>query len=175
MRNKRILKDGAIYHVIARINRRELILNSPAIKELFLKIVTLSKKRYRFLVKNFCVMGNHIHIIMQPDTKECLSRIMQWILSVFAASYNRRFKLMGHVWYDRFKSFILNDLRDFLKTFRYINENPVKAGIVKAIEDFHFGGIGHYKSGNYSIISPPDLLCRLFFPEIVILRLLSEK
>jgi putative transposase len=88
MRNKRILKDGAIYHVIARINRRELILNSPAIKELFLKIVTLSKKRYRFLVKNFCVMGNHIHIIMQPDTKECLSRIMQWILSVFAASYN---------------------------------------------------------------------------------------
>ncbi len=98
---------------------------------------------------------------------------MQWILSVFAKCYNKRFKLFGHVWYDRFKSFILHSLRNFLETFVYIMENPVKAGIVKNISDFIFCGAFHMKIHKFDIIEPPDLLCHMYFPEISSVQLIG--
>jgi REP element-mobilizing transposase RayT len=173
MRKPRKLLDGAVYHVIARVNRRELILNSVEIKDLFLAVVKQAKKRYRFLVKNFCIMGNHVHIMMQPHAAECLSKIMQWILSVFAKSFNRRFKLMGHVWYDRFKSHILHSLRRFLETFVYIAENPVKAGIVSRIDEFAWSGNVHMKRGLRDIVEPPDIICKLFLSTVALPYLLS--
>ncbi len=54
-------------------------------------------------------MGNHFHLIIRPQKNENLSRIMQWILSVFALKFNRLFTYSGHVWYDRFTSKIIND------------------------------------------------------------------
>jgi putative transposase len=90
-----MLRIGATYHVIAHMNRRELILNSQETKSMFLEVVRREKSRHSFSLKNFCIMGNHIHFMIEPAHDESLSRIMQWILSVFAAQYNRRFHLMG--------------------------------------------------------------------------------
>jgi putative transposase len=173
MRKNREIQDGAIYHVIARANRRELILDDAETKELFLTVVKVAKKKHEFSIKNFCVMGNHVHLIVQPKIGENLSKIMQWILSVFAIRFNRLHKLVGHVWYDRFESYILSCLRNFLKTFNYIADNPVKAGIVNQRDEFPWSGTSHIKHGMYDIVDPPDMITRIFFPEIVSQQLLS--
>lgn len=157
MRKPRRLREGAVYHVIARANRNEFIFKNRTIRNMFLEVLKRAKKRYKFTLNTFCIMGTHVHLMIQPLGNENLSRIMQWILSVFAIKFNKLFNLIGHVWYDRFKSWILNSIRQMQTTFLYISENPVKAGIVKKPEDYEHNGITFLKKGVYDLIHPPGI------------------
>ncbi|MFP4374636.1 MAG: REP-associated tyrosine transposase [Spirochaetaceae bacterium] len=154
MRKTRKLQRGAAYHVVARANRQEFILSTDTVKQLFLKALLGAKKRYRFEVITLCVMSNHVHLMLRPGRDESLSRIMQWLLSVFAIRFNNLFGIHGHVWYDRFKSKVIESLRQFVATFRYILENPVRAGIVEKPTDYRYGDYGFARDG------PPGLIDR---------------
>lgn len=164
MRKTRQLYPDVKYHVIARANRKELILNSPEIKKLFIEIINRAKKKYQFTLTNFCIMGNHVHLMIKPSKNENLSRIMQWILATFAINYNKKLNLVGHVWYDRFFSSAILSFRQYLKTFEYIAENPVKAKIVKDAKSYKYGGIWYLKKGIYKFLEPPESLLIAQFP-----------
>ena len=164
MRNPRILIPGGVYHVVARANRREFILNSDEIKSMFLDVVRQAKARYRFALTNFCVMGNHFHFLITPGRGENLSRIMQWILSVFAMRFNRRFGWNGHVWYDRFKSRILDGLSQFLHAFRYIAENPIRAGLARYPWEYAYNGVRFLRNLDYRIIEKPTAVLAMLEP-----------
>src|SRR5512145_89083 len=107
MRRPRELQADARYHVTARANRKEMILDTSAMKELFLSVVKRAKEKYDFRLENFCIMGNHVHFLIQPGRGESLSAIMRWILSVFAMAYNKIRCMTGHVWGCRFFSRII--------------------------------------------------------------------
>lgn len=156
MRKRRQYLYSAKYHVIARANRNEMILEAKEMKEMLLGVIKRAREKYEFTIHNFCILGNHFHLILKPGDMENLSRIMQWILSVFAMKYNRLFNYKGHVFYDRFKSVIIYNFRQYVATFIYIMENPVKANIVKQPEDFEYNGINFMKKGWYEVINPPD-------------------
>jgi putative transposase len=152
MRKPRKLKNNANYHVVATINRYENIFKSDEIKYLFLKIVKNAKRKYKFIIKNFCIMDNHIHLIIQPKENSNLSKIMQWILSVFAIWYNRIHRLNGHVWYDRFKSEIIESLNQFETIFKIISNYPVIKNKVKNAIDYKFGGLYFIRKGVFDVI-----------------------
>ena len=159
-----MLQDGAYYHVVARANRKFMILGTPRMKELFQNVITRAKTKYSFRIENFCIMGNHFHFIIQPGPGESLSRIMQWILSRFATAFNKASGYTGHVWGERFFSQILHRLRDFLHVFTYIDNNPVMAGLVYEAEDWQYGGLRQAREGNYAVVDrlPAWLVC--WFP-----------
>jgi putative transposase len=165
MRNLRKLRDGAQYHVTARINRSELLLLPEEDKKLLLAVIGRAKKRYRFQVKNFCIMNNHLHLLIKPYDDESLSRIMQWILSVFAMSWNRKHNIHGHVWGERFYSRIIEGIVDFLRTFIYIDDNPVNAQLINRSWEWRFGGLWHHKHGIKTVTDPPDILVLQYCPE----------
>jgi len=168
MRKARILQSGARFHVSGRANRKEMILDSPGMKACFLEVIMQAKKRFDFSIENFCIMGNHYHLIIRPGNNENLSRIMQWILSVFAMRYNRIHGLTGHVWGERFFSRILQTLRQYLLTFEYIDYNPVAAKLTRSVETWLFGGLAHRIRGNYSIIDPlPAYLDTLIYKKLI--------
>ena len=162
MRKPRIILENGIYHVVARANRREYILNSEEIKIDFLRTVVRAKKKFRFKLTNFCIMGNHFHFMITPGKGESLSKIMQWILSVFAVRFNKRCGYCGHVWYDRFKSKILDGVGDFLHAFRYIAENPVRAGMVRRPWEHRYNGVTFIRNKEYHIIEEPNQVLRFF-------------
>jgi putative transposase len=164
MRKRRILRNGAIYHVIARANRNEFILNRP-MKDELLDVIRRARKRWDFNITNFCFMSNHIHLMISPRPGENLSRIMQWILSVFAVRFNKVFGYKGHVWYDRFKSKIVGSLRQFIQTFSYISNNPIKAEIVRHACEYRYSGVFHIRNGDYTIVDPPGAVIRLLADE----------
>ena len=167
MRKRRALKEGASYHVYARINRREYLLKEVFIKKMFMTILRRAQKRYNFKISNYCIMDNHVHFILKPIGKDSLSTIMQWILGVFAQKYNKTFQLNGHVWYDRFKSKIIVDFRQYLHTFIYISQNPVKAGIATSPGDFPFSGIYQLQKGISDLIErPPNRVLRILWSEL---------
>jgi REP element-mobilizing transposase RayT len=164
MRKPRQLREGARYHVTARINRKEMLIDHGSVKDLFLSIVVKAKRKHRFRIWNFTVMGNHIHFLIEPAKGQSLSRIMQWILGVFAMSYNRKRGLTGHVWGERFHSRILDGLREFVLAFAYIDENPVKAGLAANACGWGYGGLGHARGGCRGILEENPTWLYLLFP-----------
>jgi hypothetical protein len=77
---------------------------------------------------------------------------MQWILSVFAIHYNKRANIKGHVWYDRFKSIIINSLQQFISTFKYITNNPIKAGLCSSASEYKYCGQYFISIKDFSLI-----------------------
>lgn len=136
-----------------------MILEDEQIKLLFLDILQRAKEKYHFIFRNFCIMGNHIHLEITPQNEISISKIMQWILSVFAKNYNQLFEYKGHVWYDRFKSKIIETAQQLINTFLYIANNPVRAGLVEHPLDFVYSGISFLKNGppcpNYTSLLDP--------------------
>jgi putative transposase len=129
-----------------------MILYCDAMKALFLATIKRAKKKFRFQIHNFCIMGNHIHLIIRPEQGESLSRIMQWILSVFAMAWNRKHLTSGHVLGERFFSKIIDSIREFIKTFVYVTQNPVDARIARRIDEWEYGGLWHFIIGNREIL-----------------------
>lgn len=160
MRKPRHCRAGATYHAIARANRSEFILKTDEVKELFLQTVVRAKKHYRFEVISLCIMSNHFHLMIKPGKDESISRVMQWILSVFAIHYNKMFSLHGHVWYDRFKSKIVSSLRQFVATFQYIANNPVVAGLANKPEQYRYGPYRLARDGPLTRRIPPIIILR---------------
>lgn len=167
MRRNRILVPGATYHVTIRANRRELLLDAPQVKELYLSVVREAKRRYAFQIENFCIMGNHVHLLIKPINNENLSQIMQWISSVFAQRYNRANGLSGHVWGERFYSVALRRFADYIRAFLYINLNPIRAELCSFSEDWPYCGAFHYKQRRYDILSEPSHDLITMFPEVL--------
>jgi putative transposase len=142
-----------------------MILMPEEEKKLMLSVIERAKKRYRFQLKNFCIMNNHFHLLIKPGEGESLSRIMQWILSVFAMAWNRKHNLRGHVWGERFYSRIIEGIVDFLRVFIYIDENPVYAQLVEHSKNWRFGGLWHHCHGIKTVTEPPDALILHYCPE----------
>ncbi|MDL2229655.1 transposase [Treponema sp. OttesenSCG-928-L16] len=158
-----MIKHGAVYHVTARANRKEMIMYCNAMKKLFVSVLHRAKKKYHFQIINFCIMGNHIHLIIRPFEEESLSRIMQWILSVFAMAWNRAHHINGHVWGERFFSKIIESSQEFAHTFDYITQNPVRAQVVRNVWEWRYGGLWHFLTGNAEILGEPPPLLHLFY------------
>ena len=154
MRKPRKLKKNAIYHVTARVNRNENIFFCAAMRQLFIFTLKRAKKKYAFTIHTFRVMSNHIHLVIQPGPDDNLSRIMQWVLSVFARAWNRAHGVKGHVWGDRFFSKILDGFKGLFRSSWYETENPVKAQCVKSAEEWEFGGLWHFITGDQAIPDP---------------------
>lgn len=111
-------------------------------------------------------MDNHIHLLIKPGKGENLSKIMQWILSVFAKRYNKHFNLKGHVWYDRFKSKIIESFQQLISTFEYICNNPVKAEMVESAEEYLYGALWFIRHRLFDLVEPPDLSIKMALTDL---------
>ncbi len=165
MRRTRTLATDATYHVTMRTNGKKHTLLDPKTKELYLQTLNRAKKKYNFTIYNFCIMNNHVHFLLHPHSDSNLSRIMQWISSVFAMAYNRQAGECGHFWGERFFSKIVKSIADFVALFRYINDNPLKAGLVADSIDWPFGALGHHRKGLFNISDAPEPWLLVQFPE----------
>ncbi|MDR1400150.1 MAG: transposase [Treponema sp.] len=164
MRPLRKLKPGAIYHVVSKINRRAMDLQSAQIKAMLLVFINKAKLKYPFQLLNFCIMDNHIHLIIKPGKGQSLSKIMQWIKGNFARYWNKVHHTEGHLWGERFFSKIIENVAQFFRVFKYIDDNPVAAQMVPKAEDWEFGGLYHHLHRRLDVIDiPRSALLGLFF------------
>ena len=134
-----------------------MTLRPDATKQLFLAVVRRAQSKYSFRLENFCIMENHIHFLIQPTGNSSLSRILQWILGVFASAWNRANGLSGHFWGARFFSKVISGVTEYLRIFRYIDENPTQAGLVSKSEDWAFGAVGYRTRVDASWLDDPPL------------------
>ena len=132
-RKPRIHYKGAFYHVIVRGNNHAYIFNNRENKEEYKKIVSKYKKKYRFKLYAYCMMDNHVHMLIEVSDVP-LSKIMQGIQQVFTQRYNRRNKSTGHVFEQRYKSYLCNRDEYLFQLIRYVHQNPVRSKLNDGID-----------------------------------------
>jgi putative transposase len=103
-------------------------------------------------------MDNHFHILIRPDEKVAsLSEVMRWLKGNFAKAWNKAHGCKGHVWGERFFSRIIENMCDFARTMEYIDENPVKAGLVVRATDWVYGRLHKLKQGLTGVLDLIDV------------------
>lgn len=155
MRRTRVKVINGKYHITSRINNRENFLEAAEVKAMFLEVLKRAKKKYKFIIHNLCIMNNHVHYIIETGKNLDLSKAVQWINSVFAMGYNASYGHTGHVWGERFHSTLIIDIRQFIRTYFYIANNPVKAGIVNNAADYFFNGVTFILQKKYELVQKP--------------------
>jgi REP element-mobilizing transposase RayT len=159
---RRQLRPGASYHISGKINRDEIIFNNDFIITLFYDVIKRCKEKYVFTIENFEIMGNHTHFILTPGKDASLPKIMQWIASVFAKTYNKKMGISGRLWKERYFSKIIETAEQFLKTFEYIVKNPLAANMVKNARDYPYGGLYHYLHEIEGIIDLQEEILKMY-------------
>jgi len=129
-RSRRQLQSGISYHVISRANNQEFLLESPHCKEKYLTLLKQAKQRYDFNLFAYCIMDNHIHLLMKMNV-DSLSSVIQWLNQKFAQEVNQRMGRNGHLFGERFKAYPVFGDEKVRETIKYIHRNPVAANMVK--------------------------------------------
>jgi len=143
----RPLIDGGCYHVIARGNNRQRVFQDKLAFEYFLKSLQAMKDRYPVRLYHYCLMPNHIHFLLQIANGPHLPKLMHGLLRGFARWFQHRTSYVGHVWQARFKSPMVNDESYFLEVGRYIERNPIRAGLVDDLREYPWSSYSYYAYG----------------------------
>ena len=131
----RIEFADAVHHVTSRGNRREPIFLDDRDRLLFLELLAQALERFDACALAYCLMGNHYHLVLctrQPN----LSALMRHLNGVFTQRMNRRHGKVGHVFQGRYKAILVDRDAYLLEACRYVDLNPVRAGLVAAPQDW---------------------------------------
>jgi putative transposase len=131
MRKKREFTEGAFYHVTSRTNDKIRVFENKLGRKIMLITLQDAKDKYRFRLANFCVMPTHIHLLIRPEEGTHLSTIMQWIKTNSAKCWNCIHGSSDHLWGNRFFAKEVQDPQAYDSVMNYIDQNPVKAGLVQ--------------------------------------------
>jgi putative transposase len=132
----RPIEDGFIYHAINRGNNRADVFGQPGDHEAFLQALERTRERFPFRLFGYCLMTNHFHLLLKPDPGQSISRILQSITVAHTWRYHQSHHSVGHVWQGRFKSPVIQDDAHLLIVLRYIEANPLRAGLVDDLERY---------------------------------------
>jgi len=135
VRPLRIEFPGAIYHVTSRGDRREPIFVDDDDRAALLSVLALGMKRFDAHVLAYCLMGNHYHFVLQTRAGN-LSQLMRHINGIYTQSFNRRHSKVGHLFQGRFKAILVDRDAYLLEVCRYVELNPVRAGMVASAGDW---------------------------------------
>lgn len=131
----RIEFPDALYHVTSRGDRREAIFLDDSDRAQFLTLLGEACERFDAAVQAYCLMGNHYHLVLNTRAAK-LSQLMRHLNGVYTQRFNRRHGKVGHVFQGRFKAILVDRDAYLLAVCRYVDLNPVRAGLVAAPADW---------------------------------------
>jgi len=128
--------------MIRGINQQNIFVDDEDNKKYF-DTLARYRKDVEFEIYAYCLMGNHIHLLMKEGNEE-ISNTMRRIGASYVYWYNWQYSRKGHLFQDRFKSEPVEDDSYFLTVLRYIHQNPLKAGLTDNIESYNWSSYKEY-------------------------------
>ena len=147
----RLVVPDCPHHIIQRGNRRQKVFFSDSDRELYLKLIKRQGDRAGITFLAYCLMENHVHLIAVPKTKESFAKGIGEAHRKYSNIINIREDWKGYLWQGRFISFALDE-RHLYSSVRYVERNPLRAGIIQKAEDYP------WSSARAHILGKKDLL-----------------
>ena len=158
-RGPRLLEDGSYYHILTRGNDRKRIFRYAGDYSRFLVLARECALKYPVFIFHYCLMGNHIHFLIKTTEARHTPKFFQALFQSYAAYFRKRYRHTGYLFQNRYKSYYIDKETYLLECARYIERNPVRAGIVESISDYRWSSYLYYAEGNGDdIITLPDPL-----------------
>ena len=136
-RRNRIVIPGLPHHITQRGNRRMNVFVDAEDRRVFLRMLQERSEQYALQHYSYCLMTNHVHLISVPEQVSSLSHTMRDVLGSYASYFNQRHGLSGRLWQGRFYSAVLDETH-LWAALRYVERNPVRAGMVKLAEAYEW-------------------------------------
>jgi len=129
-RPNRIVVPGVPHHVTQRGNYRQKVFYREEDRLFYLDLLGEFSSHYGVSIEAYCLMPNHVHLILVPQGEQCLPRLLQRIHSEYACVLNLRMHRAGHLWQGRYYSVPLGE-NHFASAMVYVEQNPCRAGLVE--------------------------------------------
>ena len=161
-RRARLAVAGVPWHIIQRGNNRSACFYHREDYLFYLEQLKLQSEKYGCEIHAYCLMTNHVHLLLTPAEKESASLMMKNLGQRFVQYINRSYHRTGTLWEGRFKSCIAQEDRYVLSCYRYIELNPVRAAMVGHPRDYPWSSFRHNGLGKRnSLITPHHLYLKL--------------
>ena len=161
-RQLRIIDPTGAYHLTDRGNNKQQTFYDYEDYRKLLSLFEIMQEKHGFLIYHYTLMPNHWHFLIRLTGKNILSECMQLINSLYAQYFLKKYQRTGHFWQGRFKSKHV-DRDEYLSVAgKYIEMNPVRAGIVEKPEDWPHSSYRFYAFGEQnSLVDPSPLYTRI--------------
>jgi len=147
----RIVAPGYPHHVTQRGNRRQRTFFCDGDYTAYLELMAEWCGKHGVEVWAYCLMPNHVHLICVPETEDGLRLAIGKAHRRYSRRINFRENWRGHLWQGRFASYVMDERHLFAAT-RYIEVNPVRAGLVEAPGDYPWSSAAAHLSGKDDVL-----------------------
>ncbi|PFG15064.1 transposase [Bacillus sp. es.036] len=145
-REARKRSKTSIYHVIFRGANRQEIFHDDHDRIRFLNALEKYALLYEMKCYAWCLMNNHIHLLLKEGNEE-ISLTLKRLAISFVQTYHFKYRTSGHLFEDRFKSENVETVKYLLTVVRYIHQNPLKARMVRSVDDWPWSSCTEYYRG----------------------------
>lgn len=153
--------ENGIYHICIRGNNRQDIFLDDKDRDEYLTRLRHYKERYKVHIYAYCLMTNHIHLLIYDNAQD-ISKFMQGLSLSYVIYFNNRHGRTGHLFQDRFTSVLVTSDVQILCTSKYIHLNPIKANMVKQIDEYKWSSYRTYVQGEDQLnIVDTQFLCKI--------------
>jgi putative transposase len=128
-RAPRMVVPGSTVHVVSRCNNREFSFITPEDFAILLAHLREWQRTYDVTVYGYTLMANHVHLLLQAPAHVELGRPLRWFLTQTAKAFHRVRGRCGHFWERRYRACLVEDDQYALAALRYLDRNPVRAGL----------------------------------------------
>ncbi len=129
-RPPRLVIPGLPHHVTQRGNYRQRVFHRDEDRRLYIDLLRDFSRHYGVSILAYCLMSNHVHLIVVPHKSAALARMLQRVHSEYARALHVRLRRTGHLWQARYCSVPMDD-KHFWAGMIYVEQNPVRAGLVE--------------------------------------------
>lgn len=150
-----ILFDGCFAHILSRSFDKLWLFEEGKDFQAFEKLLLEAKGKFGFFIHHYCLMHTHFHLLVSiPDIRK-FSLALQWLKRQHTLTLNAPRKRSGPLWRERFKSQLIENEAYLYACGRYIEENPLKAGLVPRAEDWPYNSSANYRLGRKNPLIDP--------------------
>ncbi|MBU3942743.1 transposase [Patescibacteria group bacterium] len=143
----RLLLSQSYYHIMARGNNKNIIFKEKEDYVFYLHLISKYKKEHPFDLYHYCLMPNHIHLLIQTNKATDFSILMKKVNLSYYHYFKKKYGQTGHFWQNRFKSKPVGKDEYFIQCGKYIELNPTRANIVKDPKEYLYSSYNHYSQG----------------------------
>ncbi len=143
----RVCAEGYPHHITQRGNNKEKTFFDDEDRLFYLDVLRRYKDKYKMKILAYCLMGNHVHVLAIPEKETSLARGIGMTNLLYTQYINRKYKRSGRLWQNRFFSSVVEEEPYLWAVMRYIEQNPIRAKLVRRAENYTWSSAKAHVSG----------------------------
>jgi putative transposase len=139
-----------VYHALNRTVARARLFDKPADYDAFERVVGLAFDKHPIRILAYCLMPNHWHFVLWPERPGQMTAFLRWLTHTHTQRWHAHYHSAGtgHLYQGRFRAFPVEEDEHLLTVLRYVERNPLRAGLVSRAERWRWGSLAHRLDGD---------------------------